>query len=157
MPIYLQFGTIKGDITSKGHEGWIRVNSFQWGIGRGISAATGSADNRTASGASCSEVTITKILDPSTTDLMQDLFKGNLKTTCQIDFVETKDNNVFYSVVLTNTGISGMSVSSGGDARPDESMSLNFTKIAITNKKADATGVQTPTTVTYDIGQESLV
>jgi type VI secretion system secreted protein Hcp len=156
MPIYMKYGTITGDVTSKGHETWIKVDSFQWGVGRGISSSQGSAENRTASGASVSEITVTKALDPASLPLVQDLFNGDLSTTVQIDFVETKDNNVFYSVTLSNNGLSGYSTSSGGD-RPSESLSLNFTKIAITNTKKDATGVSTPVTITYDLGLESLV
>jgi type VI secretion system secreted protein Hcp len=156
MPIYMKYAAIKGDVTSKGHENWIAIQSFQWGIGRGISSAQGSSENRTASGCSVSEITLAKSLDPSSTDLCQDMFKGILNNAVQIDFVETKDNNVFYSVALTNTGLSGYSVSSGGE-RPSESVSLNFTKIAITNTKKDATGANTPVTITYDLGLESLV
>jgi len=59
-------------------------------------------------------------------------------------------------VKMTDTGISGFSLSSGGD-RPSESLSLNFVKIAITNTKKDETGKSTPTTITYDIGKEKLV
>jgi len=81
MPIYMKFGAkIKGDVTSDGHKDWIKIDSFQWGIGRGISSSQGSSLNRTATGASVSEVTISKMLDPASTDMMQDLFKGNLET-----------------------------------------------------------------------------
>jgi type VI secretion system secreted protein Hcp len=156
MPIYMKYAAIVGDVTSKGHENWIMIDSFQWGVGRGISAAQGSSENRTASGCSVSEITMSKHLDPSSLPLIQDMFKGQLDNAVQIDFVETKNNNVFYSVALTNTGLSGFSTSSGGD-RPSESISLNFTKIAITNNKVSATGVATPVTITYDLGLESLV
>ncbi|HYH66977.1 MAG TPA: type VI secretion system tube protein Hcp [Urbifossiella sp.] len=39
MPIYMQYdsGKIKGDVTAKGHEDWIELASFGWGVGRGIS------------------------------------------------------------------------------------------------------------------------
>src|SRR5579862_4550160 len=138
MPIFMKFGSIQGDITSKGHENWIALHSFQWGVGRGISSSQGSAENRTATGASVSEIVVTKLLDPASNDLLQDMLKGMLKTEVQIDFTEVKDNNVFLSYKLTNTGISGWSTSTGGD-RPTESLSLNFTKVAVTNTKKDAT------------------
>jgi type VI secretion system secreted protein Hcp len=157
MPIYMQFGTaIKGDVTSKGHENWINVSSFSWGLGRAITTSQGSAENRTASGASVSEVVVSKNLDPASGDLIQDMLKGSLKTDVQIDFTEVKDNNVYLSYKFTNTGISGVSCSSGGE-RPTESVSLNFTKVAITNVKKDAQGNDSKSTVTYDLGLESLV
>src|SRR5258706_6606126 len=40
-PIYMQYEGIKGDVTAKGHEGWVELSSFQWGIGRGITSPTG--------------------------------------------------------------------------------------------------------------------
>ena len=157
MPIYMKFGdAIKGDVTSKGHENWINLSSFQWGLGRGISSSQGSAENRTATGASVSEVVVTKALDNASGDLLQEMLKGLLDKDVQVDFTEVKDNNVFMTYKMTNTGISGFSSSSGGD-RPTESVSLNFTKIAITNTKKDAQGNNTPNTITYDLGLESLV
>ncbi len=35
MPIYLKYDGIDGDVTAEGHEKWIELNSFQWGVGRG--------------------------------------------------------------------------------------------------------------------------
>ncbi len=42
MPIYMKFSSIAGDVTEAGHAGWIELNSFQWGVGRGVSSHTGS-------------------------------------------------------------------------------------------------------------------
>ena len=49
MPIYIQYGTLTGDVTAAGHEKWIEVNSFQWGVGRGISSPTGGSSDRESS------------------------------------------------------------------------------------------------------------
>ena len=40
MPIYVKYGTIAGNVTESGHTGWVEVNSFQWGVGRGIGSPT---------------------------------------------------------------------------------------------------------------------
>ena len=55
-------------------------------------------------------------------------------------------------VKLTNTLVSGMSFSSGGD-RPMEAVSMNFTKIESTfhNQAVEGTEASTPFTVTYDL------
>jgi type VI secretion system secreted protein Hcp len=156
MPIFMKYAAVKGDATSDGHKDWIVLHSFQWGVGRGIASSQGSQLNRQASGASVSEITITKQLDNSSPGLLQDLFKGILKNDVQIDWTEVTDNSVYFSVATNNTGIAGYSFSSGGD-RPSESLSLNFTKIAITNTATDPQGAKTPTTVTYDVGLEKLV
>jgi hypothetical protein len=47
MPIFMHFEGIEGNVTAKGYEKWIEVNSFQFGSGRGIS--TRPAAPRTAS------------------------------------------------------------------------------------------------------------
>jgi len=156
MAIFLKYAAVKGDVTSDGHKDWIAISSFQWGIGRGIASSQGSQLNRQASGASVSEITVTKNLDNSSPGLLQDLFKGILKNDVVIDWTEVTDNSVFFSIATNNTGLAGYSFSSGGD-RPSESLSLNFTKIAITNTVTDPQGAKTPTTVTYDVGLEKLV
>ncbi len=42
-PIYMQINGISGDVTTLGFAGDIQLNSFQWGVGRGISSPTGGA------------------------------------------------------------------------------------------------------------------
>ena len=49
MAIYMQYPNIPGAVTEEGHKGWIEINSFQWGVGRGISTPVGRAENREAS------------------------------------------------------------------------------------------------------------
>ena len=128
MAIYLKIAGIDGDATHKGHEKWIDVQSFQWGVGRGISTPVGSAAKREASEPSVSEVTITKSMDSSSVKLFQEATTGSAKDY-KIDFVSTGDpGDLYLQVELTNTLISGYSISSGGD-RPTESVSLNFTKV----------------------------
>jgi type VI secretion system secreted protein Hcp len=56
MPIYVQYAGIKGNVTEKGHTDWVAVNSFQFGVGRGIGSPVGKAANRESSAPSISEV-----------------------------------------------------------------------------------------------------
>jgi type VI secretion system secreted protein Hcp len=65
MPIYMKYndGSIKGDKTADGHQDWIVLNSFQWGVGRGISSPTGGSKDRESSAPSLSEITVTKHQD----------------------------------------------------------------------------------------------
>ena len=62
MPIYMKYndGAVKGDVTAEGHEAWIECNSFQWGVGRGISSPTGASADRESSAPSVSEIVVTK-------------------------------------------------------------------------------------------------
>jgi type VI secretion system secreted protein Hcp len=131
MAIYMKYGEIEGDVTAEGHEGWIEVNSFQFGVGRGIGSPTGRKSDRETSSPSVSEITVTKSSDKTTPLLFQEALQGE-GVQVDLHFVRTSAGTleVFYEVTLTNTLVSGFSQSSGGD-NPSESLSLNFTKIEV--------------------------
>jgi type VI secretion system secreted protein Hcp len=160
MPIYMNYDSlsIKGGVTEGSHKHWIELNSFQWGVGRGISAPTGNVEDRESSAPSVSEVTVTKDQDVSTIKLIDESLQGEGKTVL-IEFLKTDKGQLatYLSFKLENTMISGFSMSSGGD-RPSESLSLNFTKVEVKATQADATGkAGTPSNVTYDLGQAKVV
>jgi type VI secretion system secreted protein Hcp len=143
---------IKGDVTEEKHTGWIELNSFQWGVGRGISSPTGGSGDREASAPSVSEIVVTKATDASSTAVVNEALQGEGQKVI-IDFCKTDKGNleVYMTYTLENTMISGYSISSGGD-RPSESLSLNFTKIEykFTPMGAGNEGAS-PTSVIYDL------
>jgi type VI secretion system secreted protein Hcp len=154
MAIYMKFGDIKGDATTEGLKDWIQISSFQFGVGRGISSPSGSDKSRESSEPSLSEVTVTKNMDSASPKLLGDAWGGELGSKVDIKFTTTTKNTVvdFLTYSLENCGISGYSVSSGGDL-PQESLSLNYTKISVTFKPMDPTNKSQPATVFYDLTQ----
>lgn len=159
MAIYLKYGSkVKGNVTTEQYKDWIELHSFQWGVGRGITPGHGVGANRQGSHASVSECTITKVLDVSTLGSLTDIFKGKLDTEAEIHFTQTDaDNFAYLKIKMSDTGLSGYSISSGGD-RPSESLSLNFSKIAITDVKTSDDGTtKTPETITYDLTKMVMV
>nr|WP_321983227.1 type VI secretion system tube protein Hcp [uncultured Lichenicoccus sp.] len=155
MAIYCKFGSFKGDVAEEGHKNWIELQSFQWGIGRGVSNRTGSGADREASAPSISEITVTKNQDSASIKLLQEALIGTGAAdaaTVQIDFTRTdKTQSVYETLTLSNVIISGYSTSSGGD-RPSESLSFNFTKIEVKITPMEATGqAGGGATVTYDL------
>jgi type VI secretion system secreted protein Hcp len=118
MPIYMNYDNlaIAGDVTAAGHEKWIEVNSFKWGIGRGISSPVGASADRESSAPSVSEVVVSKASDVSSAKLFSEALQGEGKTV-QLDFCKTDKGQleVYLSLILTNCMISGHSVNSGGD------------------------------------------
>ena len=76
MPIYMKYDGIDGDVTAEGHEKWIELNSFQWGVGRGISSPTGASADRESSAPSISEITVSKMQDAATTKLLEELMEA---------------------------------------------------------------------------------
>jgi type VI secretion system secreted protein Hcp len=77
MPIYMQYGGIKGEsVPGLPGPGWIEINSFQWGVGRGISSPTGGSADRESSAPSVSEIVVTKDTDASSPNLFQHCLGG---------------------------------------------------------------------------------
>ena len=160
MPIYMNYNSlaIKGDVTAEGHKDWVELNSFQWGVGRGISSPTGAAADRESSAPSVSEITCTKDQDKGSIKLLNEALQGEGKTVI-IDFVKTDKGKLenFLTFTLTNTMISGYSLSSGGE-RPSESLSLNFTKVEMKVTPLGAAGeTESPETVTYDLATAKVI
>lgn len=152
MAIYMKYGDIKGDATHKGHEAWLDINSFQFGVGRAIMTPVGSTANREASQASVSEVTITKNMDASGPKFFLEACVGIKGAEVKFDFVSTGDpGETYLTMTLTDALVSGYSVSSGGD-RPSESISINFTKVQMKHvgAKTDNTA-GTPMVVGYNL------
>ena len=127
--LYMKYGSkIKGTVTTKGYVDQIELHSVQFGSGRGIGSARGRGSNREASEPSLSEVTVTKDWDPaSSSKLFEESVSGKLDNTVELSFTTTggTKQETFLKVTLKNCGISGYSISSGGD-RPSESISLNY-------------------------------
>ena len=161
MPIYIKYTnpTINGDVTTSGFEKQIEINSFQWGVGRGVGSPTGASGNREASTPSVSEITVSKSLDNASGNLLKESLSSGGKSTLVISFVRTDGTagaDTYLEVTLTDTIISGYSMSSGGD-RPSESISFNFTKIEVKFTPQNADGTKgSPFPVTYDLGQQKL-
>jgi type VI secretion system secreted protein Hcp len=158
MAIYMKFGSINGAVTTAGFVKWIELDSFQWGVGRAIGSAARGAE-REGSEPSLSEITVTKAMDIASPQLFLDAVAGTMQSKVEIDFTRTVQNKVqtYLKYVLTDTGLSGYSVSSGGDT-PSESFSLNFTQLqeTYTNFNPDGTA-GTPETVGYDLPQMKTV
>jgi type VI secretion system secreted protein Hcp len=153
----MKYGDLQGDVTAAGHEKWIELNSFQWGVGRGISSPTGAAADRESSAPSVSEITVKKAQDRASTKLLNHAYQGE-GVDVTIDFCKTDKGNleVFLELNLTNTMVSGFSVS--GTDRHEETLSLNFTKVEykLLTHNADGTPGD-PDSIVYDIGQAKVV
>jgi type VI secretion system secreted protein Hcp len=160
MAIYMKYTSpnIEGGVTTTGFTKQIELNSFQFGIGRGVGSPTGSSSNREASTPSVSEITVTKVLDEASGNLIKEAYSGAGKATAVISFVRTDSNGgvCYLEYTLSNVMVSGYSISSGGD-KPSESLSLNFTKIEtkITPQNDDGTA-GTPFPVTYDLSAQKV-
>jgi type VI secretion system secreted protein Hcp len=152
VPIYMKFGSIPGDVTTEGYKNWIELNSFQFGVSRGVSSGAGGG-SRESSAPSISEIVVTKYFDAASPKLYQDSVAGTFDTKVEIKMNTTTKNKTetFLTYELTDCGVSSYSQSSGGDA-PVESLSLNFIKVMVTPTPLDKSGqIKKGDVVTYDL------
>jgi len=153
MPVYMKIEGIDGNVTSKGHENWIDVQSLQWGVGRAISSAIGTSADREASKPSISEVTVTTLMEASSPMLFTEACVGKSKKV-QIDLCTTGTDalETYMSYELEDCMVSGYSVSGNGDTRPTENLSLSFTKVTMKFTPYDKAGKpQSPIPAGYDM------
>lgn len=150
MAIFLKFDDIKGSSTDENFTDQIKLESFQWGAGIGVTSATGG--DRSVSVPMVSEITATKQLDKSTEGLFKAMLKGEPIGKGTVSFVAaSKGESVAYvTLELEEVIVSGFSTSSGGDF-PSESLSLNFTKFDWSYTPRDSTQTGSPTHLIYDL------
>lgn len=158
MAIYMKYGSIKGAVTTEGFKDWIELTSFQWGVGRGIGTAARGSTSREHQEPALSEVSVTKAMDVSSPKLFVESVAGELNNTVTIKFTTTTKNKVetFLTYELSDTGVSGYSLSSGGEM-PVEHLTLNFVKISNTFIGMDPATKGNPETVGYDLTQMKTI
>jgi len=130
MPILVKCDDWQGESKVTGFEKYFEVSSFQFGVGRAISSARGTS-TREGNIVSVSEITLTKEADKTSVKLFEEALHGPLSRKVEIAFVRQGSGNkpvAYITMKLEGCGISGFSMSSGGD-RPSESLTLNFDKI----------------------------
>ena len=157
MAILVKYDGITGESKVAGFEDHFEVNSFHLGVGRGISSARGTS-TREGTVVSISEIVVTKATDGTSIDLLTQACEGKLDKKVEINFVRTGAGQaeMYLKFELEGCGISGFSMSSGGD-RPSESVSLNFDKITMTYSPVgdDLTG--SPNTYGWNLAEDKKV
>jgi type VI secretion system secreted protein Hcp len=145
MAIYMNYNgnTPAGNVTAKGFEGWIEVDSFNFGVGRAITMEAGAMANREATRPSLSEVTITKALDASSGGLFKQSVTGDTGVTVKFHLVQTGATAVetFAVFTLEECIISSYNISAAAGSAPQETISLSFAKIEADLRHADKTNV----------------
>jgi len=142
MAIYMNFNgfTPKGNVTAEGYtDGWIEVDSFNFGVGRGITMEAGAMANREATRPSVSEITITKRLDSASGGLFKSSVTGDEGCEVIIDLVQTGADKVekYASYKLEDCIISSYSISASIGSAPTEAISISFARIEANLAHAD--------------------
>lgn len=155
MPIYMKFDSIDGEVTAKGHEKWIEVLSWSFGVTNPttIGSSTGGAG---AGKASFQDLHFVQNSQSSSPKLLQALARGDHLKSALLTFVKGESNPVEYlkiklEDVLVSSFQAGGAEGSNNDL-PSESVSLNFAKIEwnYTPQNSDGTTVA-PIVFPFDI------
>jgi type VI secretion system secreted protein Hcp len=142
MALFIKFDGVDGEAQDKDHKGWVDVLSFSWGIHRAGGGATGQTRRRGV--ATVEDVVVNKEYDKSSPKLAEAVCTGKVFPKVEIhDTTTYAENRATYlkyelkNVLVTSHAVSG---SSGGDAVPTETMSLNFEEIKQTYVEYDDKG-----------------
>jgi type VI secretion system secreted protein Hcp len=161
MPVFMYYPNVTGDVTSEGYAGWIQLDSWHWGTARDIGNAASSGADREGSAPIVHEITLTKDNDCATPTLIQaSLGMGGAAEgqEVKIDFCKTdaEKPEPYFQLTLTNTLISSLSMSTNGDDRPSETLTLNFTAIEFRNTPMGGKNdTGTPVSCSYDLTKQS--
>jgi len=156
MAIFMNYNglKVKGNVTAEGYaDGWIKLDSMQFGIGRGISMEAGNMSNREATRPSLSEVSISKVMDSASSGLFKESLTGDAGVKVIIDIVKTGADKIekYVSYELENCLVSSYSVSAS-EAAPAEGISISFSKMTMSYTASDRTNAgATPERVGYDL------
>ena len=155
METYIKIPNIKGNVTTKGYEHWIKIDSYYFSGKRNLpTITTGNTTDRNHSIPLFGEVEMTKEMDKATPLLFQHWTQAQNINQLQIVSVQTSDALMPYlQYTLGNVIISGVShFNDGGGARPYEIMTLNYTTIEQKFTPYDATHrAQAPITAGFNI------
>ncbi len=156
MAIYLKFGNIKGNVTAKGFEKQIEVDSVSLRTNRTVSMESGNLSNRETAKPTLRAITLIKKADSSVAALFKEVVTGASGQEATLTFVRTgKDGlQAYMSYVLTNCIVSNYAIAAEGDEDPLECISLSYSKIIVSYTDHDATNkAGSPMRVMYDVAK----
>ena len=157
MTTYMKIDGIDGDVTAKGHENWIAINSVDFGVKRSLSTDPGRINDRESSRPSVSEIMIIKKMDKSSPLLFSESCVGKAKPQIKIHLCQTDSTlNPYAEITLNNAIVSGyrMSSSTAAHLSPEEHISLSFDKIELRYTPYDnRNNAQSPIPAGYDLKQ----
>lgn len=158
MAIYIKLGNIAGNVTAKGYEGWVEVDSFNFGVNRMISMETGNLANRENTRPHFSEVNFSKEMDIATTGFFENSLIGTQGEKLEVHFVNTGADKVvpYMTYTLEECLVSGYSVSGSAHGNPAENITIAFSKMeaCYTDRESKNSNKSSPRVI-YDLATAS--
>jgi len=140
MAAYIKFDGIDGEVVEKNHEKWVELTSFSNGLSKSGGNQTGS--QRVQGVTIFEDIRCTKNSDKTTPKLLKAVAEGKSFSKVQIEVTTHTDNGpqVIMAYSLKDVYVTSYDISSMGEGRPGESMSLNYEEIKIEYYPVDSKG-----------------
>lgn len=152
--MFIKIGTIKGESVDHKHGGEIDILAWSWGMSNSGTAHTGGGAG--AGKVNVQDLSITKYIDRSSTDLMLAACNGKHFPDAMLTVRKAGEKPLEYlKITLTDVLITSVSTGgSGGEDRLTENVSLNFAKVKVeyTPQKKDGSGDAT-LSMSWDIAK----
>jgi len=165
MTTYMKIDGITGDVTAKGHENWIALQSMNFNVKRTLSATPGRLADREGTRPAISEITLMKRMDKTSPHLFIESCTGKAKNV-QIDICQSNNNELtpYASFTLRNAIISGYDIDTASVTQqslqpdenhyPAETITLSFDQIEMKYTPFDEqNNPQSPIPAGYDLKQ----
>jgi len=159
MPIYMQLGGVKGNVTNVNYQNWIEIKSIHWGVTVAVATTVGAGTSRLSSGKiTPMDVSMHKEFDSASVPLLKLAFAGKSIPQALIAVTRTASNTAtaYLTFTLSNVIISSFQTSGtdSSEALPMDSITLNFSKIELASSPTDAANNVTGNIVgSYDFVQ----
>jgi type VI secretion system secreted protein Hcp len=140
MATYIKFDGIDGEVMEKDHDKWVEVMSFSNSAHKGGGGQTGS--QRVAGVTIFEDIHLSKNSDKTTPKLLKAMAEGKSFDKVEIHVTVTTDTGpqTIVAYELKHVYVTSYSISSSGEGRPHETMSLNYEEIKIEYSPVDAKG-----------------
>ena len=138
--MFIKIGKVGGESKDSSHKGEIDVLAWSWGMSQSGSMHTGGGGG--AGKANVQDLSFTKYMDASSTELMKACCAGTHIDTALLVVRKAGDKPLEYlKIKLTNLLVSSISTGgSGGEDRLTENVSLNFEIVNVEYNTQNAKG-----------------
>lgn len=155
---YMKLGDIKGESTAKGHEGWIVLDSMQFGIDntqkKFPKGEKGGTEDINIGIGELQECTISKSMDAASAHLAQFAINGNSPGLAEIEFTtidpRTGEEVTYLKYKLDRVFVKSWSVSGDADDRPTEEVAFYYNKIAFAYQEQGEEGPKETHVMSWD-------
>lgn len=150
MPIYMNIEGIVGEVTAKGYEGSIELDSFSWGLNQAGTGAVGGGGG--AGKVSFQDLHFEASSSKASPQLAKSCATGQHLQKATLSAIKGERGGEYYTIKMNDVLISSYQAAGAGDEGPEESVSLNFAKIEFDYKPQKADGsLDEPVVFSFDL------